>query len=112
MTIKITNNCNLFDEFSFGLIKNFIDFCNNSHPLKKQMEVVFVNQNSTKHDDDTMFKIHILTKNKNISEIVNELSYKWIDLFSKHRKIKVTFQEPNLSILAFTEKYKEYSNIL
>lgn len=112
MTIKIINNCSLFNDSGFEMIKKFIDFCNHSHPLKKQIEVIFLNQNSTKHDEDTMFKIHILTNNKNIPEIVNELGYKWIDLFSKHRKVKVTLQEPNLSILAFKEKYKEYSNIL
>jgi hypothetical protein len=112
MVIKIINNCSKFVGNEYGIIESFLDFCNKSHPLKKQLEVVLLNHNSTKHEEDSLFKIHVITNNKNISEIIRNISEKWVNLFAIQRKIKITNQESELAILKFIEIYPQFSNQL
>ena len=83
------------------ILRNFLVFCQEFSPLKKTINIVFVDRTDTSTYDG-MYLIE--TKNYSPIELINKISQIWIDEFSKQRKIPCTEKEVFVMADTFLKK--------
>ena len=100
MKINIKNN-STDKPMKIQVLRNFLVFCQEFSPLKKNINIVFVDRTDTPNYEN-MYLIE--TKNYTPIELVNKISQIWINEFSKQRRIPCTEREVSIMANTFIEK--------
>ena len=100
MKINIKNN-STDKPMKIQVLRNFLVFCQEFSPLKKNINIVFVDRTDTPNYEN-MYLIE--TKNYTPIELVNKISQIWINEFSKQRRIPCTEREVSIMVNTFIEK--------
>jgi len=100
MKINIKNN-STDKPMKIQILRNFLVFCQEFSPLKKSINIVFVDRTDTPIYEG-MYLIE--TKNYTAIELVNKISQIWIDEFSKQRRIPCTEKEVTIMADTFIKK--------
>ena len=101
MKINIKNNSTM-DSQKFEITKNFLKFCQESSPIKKEISYMLVNEtNEELFNGNYMIGVN----GKMFKEILNDISKKWISEFSKQRNINCGEKEIILMVDYFVKKF-------
>lgn len=97
--IKLNFKINTSQETTkINFVKEFILFCQKNSPLKKSINVVFVDKS---YINNIPNKIIVELENKSEIDILNDVSVLWIKEFSNQRKIVCKNKESELLVKFF-----------
>jgi hypothetical protein len=108
MKINIKNN-STDKPMKIQILRNFLVFCQEFSPLKKSINIVFVDRTDTPIYEG-MYLIE--TKNYTPIELFNKISQIWVDEFSKQRKIPCTEKEVSVMSNTFISRNPNLNSIL
>lgn len=100
MKINVKNN-STGNTQKIEVLKEFLKFCQLNSPLKREINVVFVNKTTEKFFDGNYL---VSTKQSKLSESIEKISKFWIEEFSIQRKINCVGIESELLVKFFLEK--------
>jgi hypothetical protein len=100
MKINIKNN-STGDSQKIQVLKDFMKFCQTHSPLKKTINVTFVDK-SSEHFFNENYLIPL--KSSKLDECLNLMSQFWVGEFSKQRNIPCGYSESQLLVRFFLEK--------
>jgi hypothetical protein len=101
MKINIKNNSTASVN-KISAIKEFIKFCQENSPLNREIEVIFVDSSNEPEID---LKYFIPLRNIRVMDCYKKISEKWVQEFSKQRKIQCGDTESKLLVEFFIKKY-------
>ena len=101
MKINVKNNSN-FDTQKFEAIKEFLKFCQENSPLKKEVNFMLVNETNQEFFNGNYM---IPTSESSFEDCLYDISKKWIKEFSCQSKIKCGDKESTLIVKYFFKKF-------
>ena len=113
MELRLIDNGSGLDQMSNKILHEFVRFCSSSHPINANIEVILLN-NKVKNFNNSqgLTQLKIVTFEKSLNEIIEQISLHWVNLFSKRRKIKINGEENKILVQVFKEKNSNYLNYL
>lgn len=105
MKVNIKNNSS-YDNSKFEAIKEYLKFCQETSPLKKEINIQLVNETNQEFFNDTYM---VGTNSKSFSDVLLEIANRWVSEFSKQRKINCGTKEAYLIRDYFNKKFPMYN---
>ena len=113
MEIRLIDNGSKLDQMSNKILHEYLRFCSSTHPINANIEVILLNNNVKKFNNHQgLTQIKILTYEQTLSQIIEQLSTHWVNLFAKRRKIQTNGEEPKIMYEVFRKKNPTYLNHL
>jgi hypothetical protein len=108
MKINVKNNSKSSTK-KIEAMKQFLVFCQESSPLNRQVEFIFVDSTN-----DSVFELKYFIPLRNIRSIdcYKYIADKWVNEFAKQRKINAGEKEKELIVEFFLKKYPYLKNVI
>ncbi len=108
MKINVKNNSRASVQKIMAM-KQFLTYCQENSPLSKEVEIIFVDSTN-----DSVFESKYFIPLRNIKSIdcYKHIANKWINEFSKQRKINCGEKEKELMVEFFLKKYPNLANVI
>jgi len=112
MEIKLVDFGSGIPQNQKEVILKLIEFCSQHYPYKKNIKVILLNNQSDSELESNYEKLCIPTRNKNLSNILIDVTNKWINLFVSVKRVNLAGGETELLINKFLENNGNYQNLL
>jgi hypothetical protein len=108
MKINVKNNSKASAQ-KIAAMKQFLTFCQENSPLNREVEIIFVDSTN-----DSVFESKYFIPLRNIRSIdcYKHIANKWMNEFSKQRKVPCGDKEKELLVEFFLKKFPYLKNVI
>jgi hypothetical protein len=92
MQLRLLDKKSELTQDKMNIVQDFLKFCQQSHPLKKSLEIHLLGERygHMTTGSEILGKIKILCANRMLIDILRTIAHEWVHEFARQRKIKLS----------------------